>query len=49
MVFVTGDCHGDFRKFNERFFPIQNELTRDDIMIICGDFGIWNDDASEKR
>ena len=48
MVFVTGDCHGDFRKFNERFFPIQDELTRDDIMIICGDFGIWNDDASER-
>lgn len=48
MVFVTGDCHGDFRKFNERFFPIQDELTRDDIMIVCGDFGIWNDDESEK-
>lgn len=48
MVFVTGDCHGDFRKFNERSFPIQDELTRDDIMIICGDFGIWNDDESEK-
>jgi DNA repair exonuclease SbcCD nuclease subunit len=42
-IFVTGDCHHDFRKFNMECFPEQRELDKDDYMIICGDFGgIWN-------
>lgn len=42
MVFVTGDCHGDFKKFSTDRFPIQKELTKDDYVIICGDFGgVW--------
>lgn len=48
MVFVTGDCHGDFRKFSTDRFPEQKEMTRDDIVIVCGDFGIWNDDGEER-
>ena len=43
MIFVTGDAHGSFRKFNEKNFEEQKEMTRDDFVIICGDFGgIWN-------
>ena len=43
MIFVTGDCHGDFRKFSTDSFPEQKEMTKDDIVIICGDFGaIWD-------
>lgn len=47
-IFVTGDCHREFIKFSKKSFPVQNELDKDDYMIICGDFGgIW--DESETR
>ena len=34
MIFVTGDCHGDFRKLNKENFPEQKEMTKDDYVII---------------
>ena len=47
-IFVTGDCHHDFKKFNTKSFPQQKELDKEDYMIICGDFGgIW--DGSETK
>lgn len=49
MVFVTGDCHADFRRFSTKRFPEQKEMTRDDTVIVCGDFGgVW-DKAMSKR
>lgn len=39
MIYITGDCHGNFEKFNKRIFPEQNEMTKEDYVIICGDFG----------
>lgn len=44
MIFVTGDTHADFkRRFNTENFPEQKEMTKDDYVIICGDFGgIWD-------
>lgn len=46
MIFITGDCHGDFRKFAVDFFPEQTRMAKDDIVIILGDFGgIWNKDG----
>ena len=46
MIFVTGDCHTDFHKFSTDAFPEQAEMTKDDIVIILGDFGgIWNKDG----
>lgn len=48
MVFVTGDCHGDFKKFSTGNFPQQKEMTRADTVIVCGDFGIWDDGADER-
>ena len=45
MIFVTGDTHGehDIHKLNTIGFPEQKGLTRDDYVIICGDFGgVWN-------
>ena len=49
MIFVTGDCHADFTKFNTKSFPEQKELTKEDIVIICGDFGgIWDNSKREK-
>lgn len=48
MIFVTGDCHGEFTKFNSRRFPEQKEMTKDDFVIICGDFGLWHDCEDER-
>jgi len=47
-IFITGDCHADFRKFSTENFPEQINMTRDDFVIVCGDFGIWHDTASER-
>lgn len=42
-IFVTGDCHGDFKKFSNTNFPQGKNLTKEDYIIICGDFGgIWS-------
>lgn len=43
MIFVTGDIHGNPQRFSSNFFPEQKEMTKDDYVIICGDFGlVWN-------
>ena len=39
MIYITGDCHGDFKRFNKKNFPEQLEMTKDDFVIIWGDFG----------
>ena len=42
MIYITGDTHSDFSRFELDKFPIQKELTKDDYVIICGDFGgVW--------
>ena len=48
MVFITGDCHGDFRRFGVNKFRDQKEMTKDDTVIICGDFGLWHDTKEER-
>ena len=48
MIFITGDCHGDWSRFAEEYFYEQKEMTRDDIVICCGDFGIWYDTDYER-
>nr|WP_243207058.1 metallophosphoesterase [Mediterraneibacter hominis] len=35
-------------RLNKRAFPEQDEMTKDDYVIICGDFGIWDDSKREK-
>lgn len=50
MIFVTGDCHANFEKFSTKNFPEQKELTRNDYVIVCGDFGgIWDYIVPSKR
>ena len=44
MIFVTGDCHGEFYKLGSKKFKEQKEMTKDDIVIICGDFGHYHND-----
>ncbi|MCR5144096.1 MAG: metallophosphoesterase [Lachnospiraceae bacterium] len=43
MIYLTGDTHADFsRRFSTKQFPEQKNMTKDDYLIICGDFGgIW--------
>lgn len=48
MIFVTGDTHADFTKFSVHRFPEQKNLTKDDFVIICGDFGLWHDSKVER-
>lgn len=43
-IFITGDTHGDYdvKKLNRHNFTEQNELTKNDYLIIAGDFGcVW--------
>lgn len=50
MVYVTGDIHGgvDIHKLTTDHFPIQKELTKEDYVVICGDFGlVWDESATE--
>ena len=50
MVFITGDTHADFRRFGAKIFREQKAMTRDDYVIICGDFGgLWDDSADERN
>ena len=45
MIFVTGDTHGtkDYLKLHAEFWPEGQTLTRDDYLIVCGDFGgVWD-------
>lgn len=50
MIYVTGDTHSDFRRFTTSHFPVQKEMTRDDVVIICGDFGgVWKDSPEERH
>ena len=50
MLFATGDTHGDFGRFSAEIFPEQNELGREDFVLICGDFGgVWSGDKKEQR
>ncbi len=42
MIYLTGDTHGKFKRFDTENFPEQKDLTKDDYVIIVGDFGgIW--------
>lgn len=43
MIYLTGDCHREFERLNSRNFPEQKEMTKEDYVIICGDFGgVWS-------
>lgn len=49
MIFITGDCHGSFGKFTQKHFSVQKSLTKEDYVIICGDFGgIWSNESLDK-
>lgn len=43
MIFITGDMHGehDIKKFATKMFPEGLNLTKNDFVIIAGDFGLF--------
>ena len=50
-IFVTGDIHAsyDIAKLSESCFDTAG-LTKDDYVIICGDFGfVWDGGKAEQR
>ena len=48
MIYATGDLHGNSLRFQPQYFPEQAKMTKDDYMIVCGDFGcVWNGDKSD--
>ena len=48
MIYATGDLHGNALRFQPQYFPVQAKMTKDDFVIVCGDFGcIWNGDKSD--
>jgi hypothetical protein len=47
-IFITGDLHGDFRRFRPDIFYEQEMLTKEDTVLAAGDFGgVWFGDAQE--
>ncbi|NLO45248.1 MAG: hypothetical protein GX107_01915 [Clostridiales bacterium] len=47
MLYITGDTHGDLKRFSN---PRLKKLKKGDTLIICGDFGfIWDDSRDEQR
>lgn len=48
MIYITGDTHSEFNRFSVKRFPDQYELSRDDYVIVCGDFGLWHDCPEER-
>lgn len=50
MIYITGDTHSDFTRFTEEQFRIQTEMTKNDYVIICGDFGgVWTFEEESSR
>lgn len=49
-IFITGDTHGDFSRLMEGAFPALDRLTRQDTLLICGDFGgLWQGGSRERK
>lgn len=48
-IFITGDTHGDFTRFRPALFSQQLRLTKEDYVIICGDFGgVWDNGPEDQ-
>ena len=49
MIYLTGDIHGKPERLSFRNFPLGKTLTKNDYVIILGDFGLlWNGSNEEK-
>lgn len=51
LIWATGDIHGDAKRFSTYAFPEQKEMTKDDVVLQLGDFGLiwdWRGNDSEE-
>ncbi|MGN0413023.1 MAG: metallophosphoesterase [Lachnospiraceae bacterium] len=48
MIYITGDTHGEYERFSNRYMRKQGlELGEKDYVIVCGDFGLcWARDPT---
>ena len=50
MIYITGDTHGNIKRFSSSNFPEGKELSKNDVVIQLGDFGIlWNPPYSDEE
>ena len=50
MIYATGDTHGSVQRLQPGHVPEQAGMTRDDYVIICGDFGgVWDGGKKDER
>lgn len=49
MIYVTGDIHGNPSRLSANIFPEQKEMTKEDFLIILGDFGLVWDYRGENK
>lgn len=49
MLYVTGDTHGEEGRFLYMDSAIEKTLTKDDKLIVCGDWGYISDDSYRER
>lgn len=45
MIYITGDTHGDIKRFKKKDI---RKLTKNDYLIVCGDFGFLWDESEEE-
>ena len=47
-IYITGDLHGDLRRFQPEIFYEQEGLTKEDLVLVAGDFGcVWHGDERD--
>ena len=50
MIHLTGDTHGEFLRFNATSFPEQEQMTKQDVVVNCGDFGgVWRQQSGQEE
>ncbi len=48
MIYITGDTHGEQSRFYNKMFLPNGDLTSNDVLIVCGDFGyLFKNDTAE--
>ena len=48
-VWITGDIHGNPHRLSSDIFPEQKDMTKEDVVIILGDFGLVWDYKGENK
>ena len=52
MIYITGDTHGDVRRFSTKSFPEQKEMNKCDYVVVLGDFGLvwdWKGESKHEK